>query len=958
MPSPRVARVFYLFYLVRFMFLKPSQIRRSQFQEEVMSHSEGHRTIVRLAVESALQRYLWNTGMCGGGVALASNSGGVMEIGIGCFLARPGKFGIDLPDNVEEVEIVTDENMEVVDISGQEKTSRNPTPKDAADTIVRLAKEDTTLFLQKESRKKKAGGSINALETKAEISSDDPTIVGEEILEQENVIDRTLEAVEISGEGKASGHPPHKDTADAMSKIANEGDNFFLQKESREERDGIGINMVRKKSEGSLDDPVAVSEEIVKQEDVADETLEAVEISGEEKASRHPPHKDTADAIAKTTKKGGSFFLQKDSREERDRIDINAGETKSEGNVNDPVIMGEEIAKQKSVTDITSEVIEISSEEKTSRHPLHKNAAHLIASLAREGDAYFPQKESRKEGCGVGINSLETKSEGSLDDPAVVTEEVVDGLSGATGVQILNENGFPIDRKGRDSETDLAVDDAEEIDSKDGGLDVEETVKTHGQTSVLRALLRSMTIAAEASVILQSDEDETWRLCNSPVISAIILLDAPLLSSETSSVDSISKKTLSVSKLASDHRTHHDMDTAGNNQPAEPAKGSSNASSQDKVDNLNVQQTDDSAHISDHHPAGLGDPDKAIEAILSWIDEGYVYGNVRREVIIICGGDSSCSDITMNTLQERTSTRNDTSDGRGGLVGRPSKTKYCNIAEDKSRHGATDVTDVSIGQREGIKFNNMEDSRAICRSPLQQIVLGEMKPTTPLQIKVSNTRVGATEKIRESLEAKEKIIEKEDDQAIRASGTTSSIQSVQSTANPSQRLLSVHPSEVLIQTRVAPKGSGSRVTVTFPPPTGSSSAPASCPINIEFGESNRSKIAETEEPVQNLKSLLKVVVGPVIGRVGPTSAIVLVEVDLVGPMAAPMVLAQELANTNCVGVKLTDTLSGRNHEINGGVWVGDPGVGPQVFKFEKLTPGRRYSLKLRGVRPQDEVRRK
>ncbi|CAM9127741.1 unnamed protein product, partial [Choristocarpus tenellus] len=72
-----------------------------------------------------------------------------------------------------------------------------------------------------------------------------------------------------------------------------------------------------------------------------------------------------------------------------------------------------------------------------------------------------------------------------------------------------------------------------------------------------------------------------------------------------------------------------------------------------------------------------------------------------------------------------------------------------------------------------------------------------------------------------------------------------------------------------------------------------------------------------------------VVVGPVVGRVGPTSAVVLMEVDRRGH----------------VEVVLVDTLTARAHKVRKRL----PGQCPRTFEFKHLAPGRRYLIRLRGV---------
>eukprot|EP00903_Cladosiphon_okamuranus_P007797 g7546.t1 len=107
-----------------------------------------------------------------------------------------------------------------------------------------------------------------------------------------------------------------------------------------------------------------------------------------------------------------------------------------------------------------------------------------------------------------------------------------------------------------------------------------------------------------------------------------------------------------------------------------------------------------------------------------------------------------------------------------------------------------------------------------------------------------------------------------------------------------------------------------------------------------------------------LDDSVRVVVGPVIGRVCPTSGIVLVEVDAVAAGATPREEVAEGHISDGVGVRLTDTLTGHIRQMTGGTWTGgQPGKGPRVFEFEGLAPGRRYALRLSGVRLRDQIAR-
>ncbi|CAM9309198.1 unnamed protein product, partial [Ectocarpus fasciculatus] len=174
---------------------------------------------------------------------------------------------------------------------------------------------------------------------------------------------------------------------------------------------------------------------------------------------------------------------------------------------------------------------------------------------------------------------------------------------------------------------------------------------------------------------------------------------------------------------------------------------------------------------------------------------------------------------------------------------------------------------------------------------------------------------------------------------------------------------------VLLQTRTLPNCEGlSRLAVLFPPPS-----PGTTPA-IDPPQEGNEKRSEgplgghrvaPHEIVSDAENV-RVLVGPVIGRVGPTSAVVLVEVGAKCPVAAQRAASaarqrQGLTGTertspeDDVGVRLLDTLTSESREMFGGRRTGgQPGMGPRVFEFEGLTPGRRYTLRLLGVRQHDQ----
>ncbi|CAM9252372.1 unnamed protein product [Ectocarpus sp. 12 AP-2014] len=178
-----------------------------------------------------------------------------------------------------------------------------------------------------------------------------------------------------------------------------------------------------------------------------------------------------------------------------------------------------------------------------------------------------------------------------------------------------------------------------------------------------------------------------------------------------------------------------------------------------------------------------------------------------------------------------------------------------------------------------------------------------------------------------------------------------------------------HLDQVLLQTRTVPNCEGlSRLAVAFPPPSPGTTPAVFSPQEGNEKRSLEGALANRVVPHQIVPHAenVRVLVGPVIGRVGPTSAVVLVEVGTKCPVAAQRTAAaarqrRELTDADKnppeddVGVRLVDTLTSESREMFGGRRTGgQPGIGPRVFEFEGLTPGRRYTLRLLGVRHHDQ----
>ena len=174
----------------------------------------------------------------------------------------------------------------------------------------------------------------------------------------------------------------------------------------------------------------------------------------------------------------------------------------------------------------------------------------------------------------------------------------------------------------------------------------------------------------------------------------------------------------------------------------------------------------------------------------------------------------------------------------------------------------------------------------------------------------------------------------------------------------SPQLAPSKPSSVLLEIRPAHIEDDARVAATFPPTPMSTVEPADY-VGIAKCHATRAQQGDRKTGRENLAQhqlqLPRVILGPVVGRVGPISAVVLVEVSVTDTRVATLGKGLVAAIADTVGVQLTDALSGQRHELTGGRWVGEPGSGPRVFEFEKLTPGRRYVIRLMGVRQRDQV---
>lgn len=423
--------------------------------------------------------------------------------------------------------------------------------------------------------------------------------------------------------------------------------------------------------------------------------------------------------------------------------------------------------------------------------------------------------------------------------------------------------------------------------------------------------------------------------------------------------------------------------------PGEPANLN------EPTDDVDEQPGGDAVGASEQHPAGLGDPSEALERLIDWMGQGDSSGCGGREVVLVCKGgnppvsgegrrggrfDDDSSDMSTSARKDRVRLH-----GHSNNVMRQSldaiRAENSDRGNVKSRNieaivRANDVDVILQGEGgaektavDGTKghSSNADEKQRDERTPgtIRQIVLGgtvpiEVVPQQQGQLPASETRsdplqVDGYKRTTKTMKAPSVVVGMRN----KSNNSSNNDPDQKSPTQPGSSIVHPPPSQVLLQTKpAAPTGQSlSRVALTFPPPTVPPAAlrPTSetdkclskVPLDMPSAEDSDSAIFDDS---------VRVVVGPVIGRVSPTSGIVLVEVDSVAEGATPREDVAEGHASDGVGVRLTDTLTGQTRQMTGGTWTGgQPGKGPRVFEFEGLAPGRRYALRLSGVRQRDQV---
>lgn len=503
---------------------------------------------------------------------------------------------------------------------------------------------------------------------------------------------------------------------------------------------------------------------------------------------------------------------------------------------------------------------------------------------------------------------------------------------------------------------------------------------------ILRALIQDMTRAGE-SLGMRSLDEARSRYYKTPGPSVIILLDSPLISTADPWLSPTNGKYTWVSQHASDLVVRRNDVRKGAGAQVETPRGRRGICPPPLAQLCDFDLQDDGDISSDdQHPAGLGDPKEALDVLLSWVEGGGLSHSGEREVIVVCGSDPQREQLAKPAIRPKGGIHRDSSRGEGtsggsemgssdsswqeaGFMEHKQSPASGSSPSDKDLQSFVHGDDVSVvevdkpssnkGQPDcEIELNFHErEGRSSSGPTIRQIVLG--KPLTPSIAQALTPHDGEDDVLYATnrlWNRNENIAGKGSNDGRSVSRHASYSETRRCSAKNPRKPTPANPFTVLLEVRPTTQiADEPRVAATFPP--------ATMPTIACAGHNNNAETKSTgahegevkpgcEELVQHQEQQLPaVIMGPVVGRVGPSSAVVLVEVDIASARAAEV----GSAVLDTVGVQLTDALSGRRHEVNGGLWVGEPGSGPRVFEFETLTPGRRYALRLMGVRKRDQV---
>lgn len=598
----------------------------------------------------------------------------------------------------------------------------------------------------------------------------------------------------------------------------------------------------------------------------------------------------------------------------------------------------------------------------------------------------------------VGKGEATTKLPGkglgeNVDDTARVAEGVLmRGLDKArTGVESGSTPPKGVDNcsltEDTNDESNLIRRDEQAPDSDD-----REGITNDGNASdypecnpILRVLIQNMRRAGEAPG-LPSICEAGSRAYKIPGATVIIILDAPLMSPTDPWLSPTNDKYSWVSQHASDLIVRLNDVRKDADEHAETRRGSYDIPPQTVEEHRDFEHHDDGdIRSNEQHPAGLGDPKEVLEALFSWLEEGGTPHSGGREVILVCGSDPHGEEKTQYVLKPKGSVYGysdpaeemrkgsetgsaDSSALEGELHARTQNTVSGSTPSDSEWQEATHQGEVNVVEEDETAPGNGEmdheakrnsHEREGCsssRPTIRQIILG--KPLTPNAVQTLTPYGGGDDVLHAPdrfWDRDETITEKESSDDHSLSKKTIYSETRPLSAKGPQQPAPAHPSTVLLEVRHTQTTGEPRVAAIFPPPTIPTVEPTGNVTAVKGSPTRAHEGGRTKgggKPAQQQQQLPKVIVGPVVGRVGPTTAVILVEVVFVDARAASLGGG---GMSDTVGVQLTDTLSGRRHEVVGGRWAGEPGSGPRVFEFETLTPGRRYAIRLMGVRNRDQV---
>ena len=646
----------------------------------------------------------------------------------------------------------------------------------------------------------------------------------------------------------------------------------------------------------------------------------------------------------------------------------------------------------------TTEALKMKSGAEPTENVSETRGVEVVSGSSSEDGMGLPRSGSwadEKEG---GTIVPEEGPVGNADDTSSVVADVVSRELGEahTGVEGGSTPLEGVDHSGLTDDThiesnltrsDKQAPDATENKERTKDGDVGDNPE---RNPILRALIQDMTRVGE-SLGMRSLDKARSKHYNTPGPSVIILLDSPLISPADPWLSPANGKYAWVSQHASDLVVRRSDVRKGVGAPVDTPPGSHDISPPPLVplDDFDLQD-DGGVGSDDQHPAGLGDPKEALEVLLSWVEEGGLSHSCGREVILVCGSDPQREQLDKSASKPKGGILNDS--GRGEETTRdsgmgipdssPREAEF--IVRTQSPASGSSPSDKDLeedihGDEAGVveedkpkSDNGQTDNEAefYCHEreggrssgpTVRQIVLG--KPFAPSIAQALKPHDGEDDVLHASdrpWNRGENFAENGSNDGRRLSKHAPHSQTHPRSARKPRKPTPANPFTVLLEVRPTTQIAGEpRVTATFPPVAIPTIAPAGHNNTAEInstGEHEGEANTCGEELVQHQEQQLPaVIMGPVVGRVGPSSAVVLVEVNIASARTAELGILLGSAASDTVGVQLTDALSGRRHEVQGGRWVGEAGSGPRVFEFETLTPGRRYALRLMGVRKRDQV---